>query len=342
MEMTKIFPLSLLLFISNVNSFIGDWQAFQSGYTIDQCYQIPDNFTLCSNVGYRLMVLPNYIQHESIEEAAQHSKVWMGLVNTQCHVDIKKFICSLYAPVCISNQRNQKVPPCRELCVTVKESCLPSMKMYGFDWPTIMKCSKFPQFKNSLCIPKTVVPGKKCDLCMKIASYEVIANRFCLSPIVIRAKIKRIIPTSGNAIQIILQKKSKFLKFQANFSQNALELNLKCNCTNLKFKQRALKGRWIIMAQIDSDNKAVVNFISKWKRKKAEFKHSMKIIQNFGHIVCKSKLPDGISLRERYAAYLKMNNQLKYSNERKLQTRKFRKQKSRKSVKPNNRSAGIS
>ena len=157
--MITILQLSLLIFFTKINCFIGDGQSFQDGYSMDQCFRIPKNLTLCHNVGYNRMVLPNFIQHEYMEETVQHSKVWLGLVNSLCHDDIKKFLCSLYAPVCINNQRIQKVPPCRELCYSVKESCLPSMKLFGFEWPNIMKCSKFPGVRNSLCIPKTNIKG---------------------------------------------------------------------------------------------------------------------------------------------------------------------------------------
>uniref|UniRef100_T1E103 SFRP-1 n=1 Tax=Dendrocoelum lacteum TaxID=27895 RepID=T1E103_9PLAT len=315
--MSIFFLLIFLLFNYNINCFLGDWQQFQNGYSTEQCYRIPENLTLCNNVGYKRMILPNYIQHEYLDETVQHSKVWIGLVNSQCHEDIRKFLCSLYAPVCINNMRIQKVPPCNELCIRVKEACLPSMKLFGFEWPNIMKCSLFPSVKNSLCIPSTISKGKKCRTCVKGASYEIMANKFCLSTIVIRAKIKKIKSLEGNGFKIQLSPKSKFIKFQSNLTQNSIKIFLHCNCSKLKFEEKAYKGKWLIMANV-INNQTTVNFLTKWKKRNVNFRNSINVLRKFGNELCRLNLPnnsDGrTSMLKRYLAYAKMNEITKFKN----------------------------
>uniref|UniRef100_A0A094ZRT3 Secreted frizzled-related protein 2 n=1 Tax=Schistosoma haematobium TaxID=6185 RepID=A0A094ZRT3_SCHHA len=124
-----------------------------NSYAYWNCHTIPPNMTLCKSVGYSRMVLPNFLHHESLREAIQQANVWIALVNTDCHPDIQRFLCSLYAPVCLKSHQEAKIPPCWELCNQVRNACLPRMKLFGFDWPDIVHCQQFPRLAESMCIP---------------------------------------------------------------------------------------------------------------------------------------------------------------------------------------------
>lgn len=124
-----------------------------NSYAYWNCHTIPPNMTLCKGVGYSRMVLPNFLQHESIREAIQQANVWVSLVNTDCHPDIQRFLCALYAPVCLKSHQEAKIPPCWEMCTDVRNACLPRMRLFGFDWPDIVKCEQFPRLAESMCIP---------------------------------------------------------------------------------------------------------------------------------------------------------------------------------------------
>lgn len=65
------------------------------------CKPIPSTLSLCHGVGYREMRLPNLLGHDSLKEAQQQSAAWLPLVSKLCHRDTKKFLCSLFAPVCL-------------------------------------------------------------------------------------------------------------------------------------------------------------------------------------------------------------------------------------------------
>ncbi|VEL28677.1 unnamed protein product [Protopolystoma xenopodis] len=132
----------------------------QDSYAYWNCHEIPPNMTLCKSVGYSQMVLPNFLMHESLREAIQQANVWVVLVNTKCHPHIQRFLCSLYAPVCLKSHQESKIPPCQELCEDVRHACLPRMHMYGFDWPTIVQCDQFPKQQESMCIPSEKNSGK--------------------------------------------------------------------------------------------------------------------------------------------------------------------------------------
>ncbi|CAH8536360.1 unnamed protein product [Schistosoma rodhaini] len=165
-----------------------------NSYAYWNCHTIPPNMTLCKSVGYSRMVLPNFLNHESLREAIQQANVWIALVNTDCHPDIQRFLCSLYAPICLKSHQESKIPPCWELCNQVRNSCLPRMKLFGYDWPDIVNCQQFPRLVESMCIP----PQEKstavtCVPCEQAITLENIASSYCMADVVLKASIKDMI-----------------------------------------------------------------------------------------------------------------------------------------------------
>lgn len=150
---------SLLLFSLLPNIVTADeydyysWQSdnFHNGrfYTKQpQCVDIPADLRLCHNVGYKKMRLPNLLDHETMPEVKQQAGSWVPLLAKRCHADTQVFLCSLFAPVCL----DRPIYPCRSLCEAVRDSCAPVMETYGFPWPEMLSCDKFP-IDNDLCIP---------------------------------------------------------------------------------------------------------------------------------------------------------------------------------------------
>jgi hypothetical protein len=43
--------------------------SYGNGYT---CLNIPTNFTLCKNIGYSKMMVPNLLGHDSLQESEYH------------------------------------------------------------------------------------------------------------------------------------------------------------------------------------------------------------------------------------------------------------------------------
>jgi len=57
------------------------------------------------------------------------------------------FLCSLFAPICL----DRPIYPCRTLCQAVQTGCESRMRNYGFPWPEMLRCDKFP-LDNDLCV----------------------------------------------------------------------------------------------------------------------------------------------------------------------------------------------
>lgn len=126
-------------------------QLVQGSSRRSSCKPLPSSMGLCRGIGYSEMRLPNLLGHDSMREALQQAASWVPLLAKQCHRDTKKFLCSLFAPVCLG-ELEEPIFPCRSLCEAVRGGCTPVMATFGFPWPEMLDCSRFPQ-GNELCIP---------------------------------------------------------------------------------------------------------------------------------------------------------------------------------------------
>ncbi|XP_068165916.1 frizzled-7-A-like [Antennarius striatus] len=102
----------------------------------------PISIPLCTDIAYNQTILPNLLGHSSQEEAGLEVHQFYPLVAVQCSVDLKFFLCSLYAPVCTVLE--QAIPPCRSLCERARQGCEPLMNRFGFQWPDRLHCEYFP------------------------------------------------------------------------------------------------------------------------------------------------------------------------------------------------------
>ena len=134
------------------DGYLSDWGANQwqgTGMQPHQpkCVDIPADLTLCQNIGYTKMRLPNLLEHDTMEEVKEQARAWVSLKRLQCHQDTQLFLCSLFSPVCLPRH----IWPCRSLCESVKRGCESRMSKYGYPWPEMLKCDKFP-LDNDMCI----------------------------------------------------------------------------------------------------------------------------------------------------------------------------------------------
>lgn len=111
------------------------------------CVDIPPDLSLCQNIGYNQMRMPNLLDHDTMSEVKHQAQSWVPLLLQRCHEDTQLFLCSLFAPVCL----DRPIFPCRSLCEAVKSGCLGIMQQNCFEWPEMLQCDKFP-LDNDLCI----------------------------------------------------------------------------------------------------------------------------------------------------------------------------------------------
>lgn len=116
-----------------------------------KCQEI--TIPMCKGIGYNLTHFPNQFNHETQEEAGLEVHQFWPLVEIKCSTDLKLFLCSMYAPLCIPNYK-KPLPACRSVCERAKAGCAPLMAQYGFAWPERMNCNNLPVYgdKDQLCI----------------------------------------------------------------------------------------------------------------------------------------------------------------------------------------------
>ncbi|XP_041465974.1 secreted frizzled-related protein 5-like [Lytechinus variegatus] len=113
------------------------------------CVEIPEDLSLCQNIGYTSMRMPNLLEHDTLDEVKNQAKSWIPLLLQHCHEGTQLFLCTLFAPVCLVLDR--PIYPCRSLCEEVQAGCGPLMESNCFPWPDMLRCDKFPE-DNDLCI----------------------------------------------------------------------------------------------------------------------------------------------------------------------------------------------
>lgn len=199
------------------------------------CRPIPSTLALCHGIGYRQMRIPNLLGHDSLREAQQQSAAWLPLISKLCHRDTKKFLCSLFAPVCLP-ELSEPVSPCRSLCEAVRDGCVPVMSAFGFPWPEMFNCSRFPR-GTELCVPATGEGDSRteeelrteealkgtviCDACSLAAEGETdIQENFCQSPYAFKMRLGSV-STVGGDRQLVPTPRSRILRWAGGGAEKA-------------------------------------------------------------------------------------------------------------------------
>lgn len=137
--------------------------------TKKNCQQI--RIPLCQNIGYNLTSMPNMFDHDTQEAAALEIHQFWPLVESKCSPDLRFFLCSVYAPACHPNSKDE-VLPCRSICRRARKGCAPFMRQYGFSFPERMRCRNFPKDKgDGLChygINRPLLSHASSPACKKI------------------------------------------------------------------------------------------------------------------------------------------------------------------------------
>ncbi|KAK1154202.1 secreted frizzled-related protein 1 [Acipenser oxyrinchus oxyrinchus] len=248
-----------------------------------QCVDIPDDLRLCHNVGYQQMLLPNLLEHETMAEMRQQAGSWVPLVHKNCHPGTQVFLCSLFAPVCL----DRPIYPCRWLCEAVRDGCTPIMEAFGFPWPEMLTCEKFPQ--DDVCIamsPANATETTKtqdsgiCPPCDNEMQTDVILEHMCASEFAIKTKIKEVKRENSDR-KVILQKKKKALKLGSLKKKDLKKLVLylkngaDCPCQQLD----NLGNMYLIMGR-KVDKQYLLTGIHKWDKSSKEFKKAMKKVKS--------------------------------------------------------------
>lgn len=72
--------------------------------------------------------------------------------------------------------------PCHELCVSVRDACSPIMLAYGFSWPEMFDCNRFPQEEQQeMCINMDTSTDNTTGVCHLHIALNRVPKVFILS-----------------------------------------------------------------------------------------------------------------------------------------------------------------
>ncbi|XP_077181051.1 secreted frizzled-related protein 5-like isoform X2 [Paroedura picta] len=240
-----------------------------------QCTVIPKSMALCYDIGYTEMRLPNLLDHDTVAEATQQSASWLPLLARECHPDARIFLCSLFAPICLDSL----IYPCRSLCEAVRNSCAPVMACYGYPWPEILNCNKFPE-DHELCISSITaestsskrIPQASCSDCEleEPTSAREILENFCNSDFAVKIRISRKNKTSAIAdfdldSKLEVLKHGPLLKTEAHTKLKRW-LDLDATCVH-NIMRGTNTGVYVITGEIQNTKGVMVNKAYAWHKK---------------------------------------------------------------------------
>lgn len=148
---------SLITFIVITSSAVSANSCFKPNHSVS-CETV--NIPICNSVHFsndhNSTSFPNVYNHRTLAEAQsfwnQQSSGIMQLIGLQCSNYTTLLVCSAIFPFCFTGLI-QRIDPCRELCLSVKESC---EGMFG-SWPPELDCNQFqPLGGNRVCAWKNV------------------------------------------------------------------------------------------------------------------------------------------------------------------------------------------
>ncbi|XP_059502849.1 secreted frizzled-related protein 2-like [Stegostoma tigrinum] len=258
------------------------------------CKPIPRSMVLCHGVGYSEMRLPNLLGHGTMKEVLQQAGSWVPLLNKQCHSDTRRFLCSLFAPVCL-NELQDSIQPCQSLCQAVRDSCTPVMSAFGFPWPDMLDCNRFP-VDNDLCIPSATSEEdrllheepKICDACKPEEEAErSILAQLCNNDFVLKVKVKEISYLDSDAV-IIPEGRSRVLYGLEGWTESGdgrMQLWLPggsgCTCDEL----RDLSASYLLTGRKQAQGRLLVTSVRHWRGSKRELR---RMTRSFKKARCQS------------------------------------------------------
>ncbi|XP_044142815.1 secreted frizzled-related protein 2-like isoform X3 [Bufo gargarizans] len=244
------------------------------------CKAIPSSMTLCHGVGYSEMRLPNLLGHDTMKEVLQQAGSWVPLLTKQCHGDTKKFLCSLFAPVCLSDLE-EAIHPCRSLCEEVRDGCTPVMAAFGFPWPDMFNCSQFPE-GNELCVPPAGQDDKfplvkeelPCPACHSASDSEKeFLQDFCSRDFAMKVTIRSASSVDGDVI-VIPEARSRTVYKAKGWTEEELKKTTlwltdgdSCICPDLQEP-----GAVVLVMGHRADDRLAISWVRKWQKSEKEMK----------------------------------------------------------------------
>lgn len=90
-------------------------------------------------------MFPNILGHQTRTEAESGPEYLLlsvihGLLNGECHPEIRLVGCSVLASPCLNNKM---IKPCRSTCDKLRKDCAHAFEVIEMAWPYFLDCDRF-------------------------------------------------------------------------------------------------------------------------------------------------------------------------------------------------------
>ncbi|KAK7078879.1 hypothetical protein SK128_008025 [Halocaridina rubra] len=116
----------------------------------EQCQDV--GVWACSDVEWKQAIFPNLLGQGPQEAEPMASNFWHQLHTIGCSSEFRFVVCGLLAPPCAPGL-TKPLPPCREVCDSALQQCLPKMEQFYLTWPeNTFTCNQFPYSHQEPCL----------------------------------------------------------------------------------------------------------------------------------------------------------------------------------------------
>lgn len=116
----------------------------------------PITIPVCQGLPYNQTIMPNLLGHANQREAVVKMSFFNSIVQAVCSVDIRLFVCMVYAPRCVAGEVQR---PCKSFCQRAKTGCEELTNRFGVSWPNELLCDSFPD-ENCISVSNEQCVGR--------------------------------------------------------------------------------------------------------------------------------------------------------------------------------------
>ncbi|CAL1530030.1 unnamed protein product [Lymnaea stagnalis] len=105
--------------------------------------------TTCANLTFTWGTLPNMFGQCRAKDINIEVSHFDALVATNCHLNLKFFLCGVYSPFCVRAE-TPFMFPCKEICNEIRQACEPHYRRiyHRLPWPNKLQCHRYPSSED--------------------------------------------------------------------------------------------------------------------------------------------------------------------------------------------------
>lgn len=239
----------------------------------------------CKSMPYNKTRFPNVFKHARQAEAKQFIQQFDIILKEKCSKQLLFYLCAKIAPICLEGQEfpsDRPVPPCKSVCLKVKQDCMPAIRHLNKTWPKGPEhdCSALPEYENGVCItpgsfinadaepelPPKQAKETRCEKkCKRRTQMDFRKYKQSKFDYAYRARLKQIANNSDGSTNFTIKVLRNIFNLKhksAKANQETIISQASCHCMNLDI------GKIYLFAghKDTVNNQMVLGWVEYWKK----------------------------------------------------------------------------